>query len=89
MFGRKRKEELKRKQFLIDQYEEEVHNLQGERQYLFHLIKDIYAESNKSLRSNMTTNPYETIRNIKSKCEKIYMNNLSFLDEIIATRGEK
>ena len=89
MFGRKRKEELKRKQFLIDQYEEEVHNLQGERQYLIHLIKDIYAESNKSLRSNMTTNPYETIRNIKSKCEKIYMNNLSFLDEIIAKRGEK
>ena len=89
MFGRKRKEELKRKQFLIDQYEEEVHNLQGERQYLIHLIKEIYAELNKSLRSNMTTNPYETIRDIKSKCEKIYMNNLSFLDGIIAKRGEK
>lgn len=89
MFGRKRKQELKRKQFLIDQYEEEVHNLQSERQYLIHLIKDIYAESNISLHSNLRKNPYETIRNIKSKCEKIYLNNISFLDEIIAKRGEK
>lgn len=53
MFGRKRKQELKRKQFLIEQYEEQVHNLQSERQYLIHLIKDIYSEANISLHSNL------------------------------------
>lgn len=89
IFGRKRKQELKRKQFLIEQYEQQVHNLQSERQYLIHLIKDIYSEANISLHSNLKKNPYETIRNIKSKCEKIYLNNLSFLDEIIVNRGEK
>ena len=89
MFGRKRKQELKRKQFLIDQYEEEVHNLQGERQYLIHTIKDIYIEANKSLRSNMIKNPYETIRKIKDKTGRIYSNNMSFLDEIIDNKIDR
>lgn len=89
MFGRKRKQELKRKQFLIDQYEEELKTLKADRQYYIHIIKDIYSVSNIALHSNLKKNPYETLRSIKQKYEKVYQSNLSFLDEIILKRGEK